>query len=94
MTLLFDIPANLVEYIGYFGSFLTSITFIPQVYKSWQSKSVGDLSTWMIAIVVTSTIVWLIYGFAIKSGPVIVANMVVLVLTLVLLYFKQTFKKQ
>lgn len=94
MTLLFDIPANLVEYIGYFGSFLTSITFIPQVYKSWQSKSVGDLSTWMISIVVTSTIVWLIYGFAIKSGPVIVANLVVLVLTLVLLYFKQTFKKQ
>lgn len=94
MTLLFDIPANMVEYIGYFGSFLTSITFIPQVYKSWQSKSVGDLSTWMISIVVTSTIVWLIYGFAIKSGPVIVANMVVLVLTLVLLYFKQTFKKQ
>lgn len=94
MTLLFDIPANMVEYIGYFGSFLTSITFIPQVYKSWQSKSVGDLSTWMISIVVTSTIVWLIYGFAIKSGPVIVANMVVLILTLVLLYFKQTFKKQ
>ena len=94
MTLLFDIPANMVEYIGYFGSFLTSITFIPQVYKSWQSKSVGDLSTWMISIVVTSTIVWLIYGFAIKSGPVIVANLVVLVLTLVLLYFKQTFKKQ
>ncbi len=94
MAILLEIPANIVEYIGYFGSFLTSITFIPQVYKSWQSKSVGDLSIWMISIVVTSTIVWLIYGFAIKSGPVIVANLVVLVLTLVLLYFKQTFKKQ
>ncbi len=93
-TLLFEIPANMVEYIGYFGSFLTSITFIPQVYKSWQSKSVGDLSIWMILIVVTSTLVWLVYGFAINSGPVISANLIVLFLTLVLLYFKQIFKKQ
>lgn len=85
---------NWIELIGYLGSFLTSITFIPQVYKSWQSKSVGDLSIWMITIVVTSTIVWLVYGFAIKSGPVIVANFVVLALTLVLLYFKLTFRKQ
>lgn len=84
----------MVEYIGYFGSFLTSITFIPQVYKSWQSKSVGDLSIWMVLIVVTSTIVWLTYAFAIHSGPVIVANVVVLLLTLVLLYFKLSFKKQ
>lgn len=85
---------NWIELVGYLGSFLTSITFIPQVYKSWQSKSVGDLSIWMIAIVVTSTLVWLVYGFAIESGPVIVANLVVLVLTLVLFYFKLSFKKQ
>lgn len=94
MAQLLEIPANLVEYIGYFGSFLTSITFIPQVYKSWQSRSVGDLSIWMILIVITSTLVWLTYGFAIHSGPVIVANTVVLVLTLVLLYFKYSFKQQ
>lgn len=85
---------NWIELVGYFGSFLTSITFIPQVYKSWQSKSVGDLSTWMILIVVTSTLVWLAYGFAIKSGPVISANLIVLILSLVLFYFKLTFKKK
>jgi MtN3 and saliva related transmembrane protein len=92
MADLLEIPANMVEYIGYFGSFLTAITFVPQVYKSWQSKSVGDLSIWMVLIVVTSAIVWLIYAFAINSGPVILANTIVLVLTLVLLYFKYRFK--
>ncbi len=84
---------NYTEYIGYLGSLLTSITFIPQVYKSWQSKSVGDLSVWMILIVITSTIVWLVYGFLIHSGPVILANFVVLALSLLLFYFKLTFKK-
>jgi MtN3 and saliva related transmembrane protein len=84
---------NWIDFMGYFGSFLTSITFIPQVYQAWKTKSVGDLSIWMIFIVITSTCVWLVYGFGIHSGPVIVANTIVLALVLVLLYFKLTFKK-
>ena len=92
MQFLISLPANSIELIGYFGSFLTSITFIPQVYKSWKSKSVGDLSTWMVLIVVTSTLVWLAYGYFINSGPVLLANSIVLILTLVLLYFKTKFK--
>jgi MtN3 and saliva related transmembrane protein len=93
MPYLLNMPGWLVEDIGYLGSFLTAITFIPQVYKSWQTKSVGDLSSWMIFIVLSSTIVWLVYAFAIQSGPVIVANTVVLLLTLVLLYLKLRFRK-
>lgn len=84
---------NWIELIGYLGSFLTSITFIPQVYQAWKTKSVGDLSIWMIFIVNTSTVVWLVYGIGIGSGPVIVANSIVLFLSLLLLYFKLTFKK-
>ena len=87
-----EIEQQLIENIGYVGSILSSITFIPQVYKSWKSKSVGDLSFTMVLIVVSSTIVWLTYGYLISSGPVLVANTVVLILTLVLLYFKLTFK--
>ncbi len=94
MNFLLSIPEQWVELIGYFGSFLTSITFIPQVYKSWKSKSVGDLSTWMVLIVISSTLVWLVYGFAISSGPVLLANTIVLVLTIVLLGFKITFQKK
>jgi MtN3 and saliva related transmembrane protein len=80
------------EYLGYFGSFLTSITFIPQVYKAWQTKSVGDLSQWTVAIVITSASVWLTYGIAAGTGPVIVANSIILVFALILLYFTFRFK--
>lgn len=82
-----------IEYVGLFGAFLTSITFIPQVYKAWQTKSVGDLSVWTISIVVTSAAVWLIYGLYLELRPVIIANSIILVLAIVLLYFKLTFKK-
>ncbi len=45
------------------------------------------MSIWMMLIVVFSTIVWLVYGVAINSGPVIVANSIVFTLSLLLIYF-------
>lgn len=81
------------EYIGYLGSALTSVTFVPQVYKAWQTKSVGDLSRWTVLIVVVSASVWLTYGLAIANGPVILANTIVLLSALVLLYFTYIFRK-
>jgi len=83
-----------IEYVGLFGAFLSSITFIPQVVKAWKSKSVKDLSIWMLLIVFTSVIVWLVYGFHLNLVPVILANAVILLLSLILLFFKIKFKNR
>ena len=82
-----------IELVGHFGALLSSITFIPQVYKAWQSRSVGDLSLTMMLIVFTSTIVWLVYGITLNLWPVIVANSIICFLSLLLIYFKFSFKK-
>lgn len=81
-----------VEFVGYFGSFLSAITFFPQVYKAWKTKSVGDLSMAMILIVFTSTLVWIVYGVARGIGPVILCNSIMCILVATLIYFKLTFK--
>ena len=83
-----------IELIGHAGAFLTSVTFIPQVYKVWQTKSVNDLSLTMLFIILTSTIVWLIYAFALSLLPVILANSIVFVLDVMLIYFKFTYAKK
>lgn len=84
---------NWVELAGHFGAFLSSVTFMPQVYKAWQTKSVGDLSLTMMLIVLTSTIVWLYYGVSLNLLPVIIANGIICFLSLVLIGFKFSFKK-
>lgn len=86
-----EINPKLVEAIGYLGSLLSCVTFIPQVYLTWQLHSAKDLSLLMILIVNFSCIVWLIYAYLIKSRPVLIANTIVLILSLMLLYFKLTF---
>ena len=82
-----------IEYVGYVGVVLSSITFMPQVLHAWKTKSVGDLSIWMVLILIGNVSTWLLYA-AIKGVlPMIIANSIILVLSFVMLYFKLTFKK-
>jgi MtN3 and saliva related transmembrane protein len=81
-----------IEVAGHTGAALSSITFIPQVWQAWQTKSVNDLSIYMILIVISSTVVWLIYGVTLVLWPVILANVFVMILSIILLYFKFSFK--
>lgn len=81
-----------IDIVGHFGSFLSSVTFLPQVYKTWKTRSAGDLSLLMMLIVTTSTVVWLIYGIALQLWPVIICNAVICLLSLLLIFFKLRFK--
>ncbi len=85
---------NWIEIVGHTGSLLSSITFIPQVYKVWQTKRTKDLSLSMMFIVFTSTVVWLVYGIGLMLWPVIICNAIICMLSLLLIYFKITFDKQ
>jgi len=83
-----------IEITGLAGSTLSSITFIPQVYKVWKSKSTGDLSLAMLFIVFSSTVIWLIYGFGRGLLPVIICNAIICFLSILLIYFKFSFDKK
>lgn len=83
-----------IEMVGHAGSLLSSITFIPQVYKVWQTKRTQDLSLTMMFIVFTSTLVWLVYGVGLTLWPVIICNSIIAILSLMLIYFKFTFEKK
>ena len=79
------------DYLGYIGVVTGSLTFVPQVWMAWKTKSVGDLSIWMILILLVNVIIWLIYGITGKDKAMILANSIILVLSLLMLYFKLTF---
>lgn len=82
-----------VDYLGLFGAFLSSVTFVPQVYQAWKTKSVGDLSIWMILILLGNVSTWLIYGIIKADLAIIIANSIILVLSLTMLVFKLSFGK-
>ena len=47
---------NLTLLIGIVAGVLTTVAFIPQVVKTWRSRSSGDLSLGMFGMMVTGVI--------------------------------------
>lgn len=80
------------EIIGLIAGVLTTSAFVPQVYKTWKSKSAESLSLTMYLVFFIGIILWLIYGIHIKSLGMILANTVTAFLALLLIFFKLRYK--
>ena len=82
------------EWIGHTASVLSSLTFVPQVYHIWKTKSVRDLNLYMILIVFVSTIIWVVYGAMKGLLPVMICNSFICLLSAIMIYFKIKFAKK
>ena len=83
---------NIVEMIGFLAASLGVISFLPQVFKIWKSRSAESISSLMYIIYCTSVALWLTYGIMIKSPPLIIANSLVFVLAFSILVMKFLWK--
>lgn len=76
------------DIVGYLGGIFIMISFVPQVVKSYKTKSVEDLSIWMIVATLIGTSFWILYGVLIKSRPVMVMNIIFWFIVLFQLFLK------
>jgi len=83
---------DLVTVLGLIAGSLTTIAFLPQLFKTWRSKSAKDISSEWLVIFSAGILLWLIYGLMTHALPVILANSITLVLTLIILFFKFYFR--
>jgi MtN3 and saliva related transmembrane protein len=74
--------------IGLIAGLLTTIAFVPQLTKTWKSKSAKDVSLVMLMTFTTGVLLWLIYGLLIHAAPIIAANAVTLLLAGAILALK------
>ena len=79
-----------VSLLGIAAGTLTTISFLPQVVKTWRSKSAKDFSFWMLGAF-ASVLLWVVYGFSISSPPIIVTNVATLALAAALVGMKMKF---
>ena len=82
------LPNGVIDVLGFLAGTLTTLSFVPQVLKAWRTRSTGDLSLAMLVTFTGGVAVWLIYGVAIASVPVILTNAVTLCLCMLLLALK------
>lgn len=81
-----------VDILGYSAGAITSLTFLPQVIKTWKIKSARDISLLMFVIAAVNEVMWIIYGALIDNWVIILTNIIVLSMALTMIYFKLRFK--
>jgi len=81
-----------VTLLGLTAGTLTTISFLPQVIKTWRSKSVKDISIGMFLTYCIGILLWIFYGIYINSVPVIVTNIVTFTLAFLILVMKMRYK--
>ncbi len=76
------------DLIGTAAGILTTIAFIPQLVKTWRSRSADDVSLVMFLLFSTGVVLWIAYGILTKSVPIVVFNGITLGLSVTMIAFK------
>lgn len=81
------IPAT-IHWIGGAGAVLTTICWLPQAVRLVRTNETHAISLATNLIIATGILLWLIYGIAIGNWPLIAANAISMMFTLVIIAMK------
>jgi MtN3 and saliva related transmembrane protein len=78
----------LTTVIGFIAAAFTTACYVPQLYKSWKTRSTGDLSLVMLTALATGCGLLTLYGILRSDMVLIAANLVSLSFLLGILFLK------
>lgn len=85
---IFYMQLSGVDILGYVAGLITAFTFLPQVIKTWQTKSAKDVSLAMFLIALTNQILWLAFGLLRNDPVIIITNALMLLMTSLMIALK------
>lgn len=80
------------DLIGYIAAILTTASFLPQALQILRTRETKDISLTMYVAFSTGVALWIVYGLANRSWPLLAANVVTLALALCILGMKLRFE--
>lgn len=83
-----------VDILGYTAGAITSLTFLPQVIKTLQEKSVAGISLLMFVIAAVNQTMWIVYGALLNNWVIILTNSVILSMSLTMIYLKLKYNNE
>lgn len=91
-----DFPPQMVKYgimdkitlLGLMAGTCTTLSFLPQLIKTWKTRSTHDISIGMYVTLSIGLLLWVFYGVYIYSLPIIITNVVTLILVCTVLVLK------
>jgi len=85
---------NTVQVIGIIAGACTSISLLPQLIKTIKEKKDGDISYFMLGILLIGIGLWIWYGLLKEDYPIIVTNAISFVLNSLVIFFNLYYRKK
>ena len=81
-------PEHLTDAVGSVAAFLTTVSFVPQVWQTFRTRDVSGISLGMYSVFTVGIALWLAYGLMLQALPIVIANAITLLLALSILMMK------
>ncbi len=77
-----------MEWAGYMAAAMTTLAFVPQAVKTIRTRDTRSISLGMYVVFTAGIAMWLVYGIALDSMPMILSNIVTFLLSATILGLK------
>ncbi len=83
---------NFNTIIGLAAGSLTTLALLPQVIKVIKEKKTRDISLGMYIMYLLGISLWFTYGILLNNIPIILTNIVSMILSVIIFYYKLRYK--
>ncbi len=83
---------TLIDIIGSIAATLTTVSFLPQAWHTFQTKDVSGISLGMYSVFTAGVAGWLVYGLLLQAWPIVISNAITVSLASAILVMKLKYR--
>lgn len=89
-----EVDGTLLTILGVSAGVLILTGWVEQIYKGYKTKSMKDISKFLMIFIAAGSILWLTYGIIVSDVFIIGTNMAGLTLMMIVSFLKMKYDKQ
>ena len=89
-----EVDGTLLTILGVAAGILILTGWVEQIYKGYKTKSLKDVSKFLMIFISAGAILWLIYGVIVEDVFIIGTNVAAIVLMMIVLAMKKIYDKR
>ena len=91
---IMEVDPTLLTILGIAAGILILTGWVDQIYKGYRSKSLKDVSSFLMIFITAGAILWLIYGIIVVDVFIVGTNVAAIVLMFIVLMMKKRYDKK
>jgi len=88
-----EIDGTLLNILGVAAGILILMGWVEQIYKGYKTKSLKDISKFLMIFISAGAVLWLIYGIIVSDVFIIGTNIAAMILMMIVLVMKKNYDR-